>query len=176
MLLLGEAYAFGVVWSFVFQALAMVVLRFKDPRPRESKVPLNIRVGKYEVPIGLTLILAILVISAVANLFTKVTATIGGTVFTAIFFTVFWISERFYEGRQRRTAGTSRTVQRDDGDGSHAAGPWSDKALLQIDCDPVASQPLPGREGAGGNRPGDDKRSRDDSAGDASSGRTLGRP
>ncbi len=37
VLLLGEAYAFGVVWSFVFQALAMVVLRFKDPdraRPR----------------------------------------------------------------------------------------------------------------------------------------------
>ena len=50
VLLLGEAYAFGVVWSFVFQALAMVVLRFKDPRPREFKVPLNVRVGKYEVP------------------------------------------------------------------------------------------------------------------------------
>ena len=31
VLLLGEAYAFGVVWSFVFQALSMVVLRFKDP-------------------------------------------------------------------------------------------------------------------------------------------------
>src|SRR5207249_11332897 len=30
VLLLGEAYAFGVVWSFVFQALSMVVLRFKD--------------------------------------------------------------------------------------------------------------------------------------------------
>ena len=58
MLLLGEAYAFGVVWSFVFKALAMVVLRFKDRRPREFKVPLNIRVGKYEVPIGLGLIFA----------------------------------------------------------------------------------------------------------------------
>src|SRR5262249_39088971 len=31
VLALGEAYAFGVVWSFVFKALAMVVLRFKDP-------------------------------------------------------------------------------------------------------------------------------------------------
>jgi len=28
---LGEAYAFGVVWSFAFKALAMVVLRFKEP-------------------------------------------------------------------------------------------------------------------------------------------------
>ena len=50
VLLLGEAYAFGVVWSFVFKALAMVVLRFKDPQPREFKVPLNIRVGSVEMP------------------------------------------------------------------------------------------------------------------------------
>ena len=28
MIILTEAYAFGVVWSFVFKALAMVVLRF----------------------------------------------------------------------------------------------------------------------------------------------------
>ena len=27
---LGEAYAFGVIWSFAFKALAMLVLRFKD--------------------------------------------------------------------------------------------------------------------------------------------------
>src|SRR5262249_1420160 len=33
VLLLGEAYAFGVVWSFVFKALAMVVLRFKNRSP-----------------------------------------------------------------------------------------------------------------------------------------------
>ncbi len=101
VLLLGEAYAFGVVWSFVFQALAMVVLRFKDPRPREAKVPLNVRVGKYEVPIGLMLILAILLVSAVANLLTKETATIGGLTFTAVFFGIFWASERFYEGKRR---------------------------------------------------------------------------
>ena len=34
MYVLGEAYAFGVVWSFVFKALAMMVLRFKDRSPR----------------------------------------------------------------------------------------------------------------------------------------------
>ena len=101
VLLLGEAYAFGVVWSFVFQALAMVVLRFKDPRPREFKVPLNVRVGRYEVPIGLTLILLILLASAVANLLTKETATVAGLTFTAVFFTIFWLSERYYEGRRR---------------------------------------------------------------------------
>ena len=43
---LGEAYAFGVVWSFVFKTLAMVVLRFRDKSPREYEVPGNIRVRR----------------------------------------------------------------------------------------------------------------------------------
>jgi hypothetical protein len=42
---LGEAYAFGVIWSFVFKTMAMVVLRFKDKTPRQYEVPLNIRLG-----------------------------------------------------------------------------------------------------------------------------------
>src|SRR5207244_10167867 len=41
---LGEAYSFGVIWSFVFKTLAMVILRFKDKSPREYEVPLNIRI------------------------------------------------------------------------------------------------------------------------------------
>ena len=52
VIFLGEAYAFGVVWSFVFQAFSMVVLRFKDTRPREFRVPLNLKLGKVELPIG----------------------------------------------------------------------------------------------------------------------------
>ena len=47
MILLGEAYAFGVVWSFAFKAVSMVVLRFQDRRPREFKVPINIRLGTF---------------------------------------------------------------------------------------------------------------------------------
>ncbi len=65
MFILTEAYAFGVVWSFVFKAMAMVVLRFKDRSPREYKVPLNVRVGNVEVPIGLSLIFVILLFTAV---------------------------------------------------------------------------------------------------------------
>ena len=60
MIVLGEAYAFGVVWSFVFKALAMVVLRFRDRRPREFMVPLNIKIGNVEIPIGLSLIFLVL--------------------------------------------------------------------------------------------------------------------
>jgi hypothetical protein len=95
-LILGEAYAFGVVWSFVFQALSMVVLRFTDPRPREYKVPFNLPIGGgREIPLGLLTIMFILVITALMNLLTKEVATIGGLTFTAVFFTIFMISEHY---------------------------------------------------------------------------------
>src|SRR5207302_2735706 len=95
VLLLGEAYAFGVVWSFVFQALSMVVLRFKDRRPREYKVPLNLRVGGIEVPIGLGLVVLILLVTALVNLMTKEVATVSGLAFTTFFFILFAASERY---------------------------------------------------------------------------------
>lgn len=100
-LLLGEAYAFGVVWSFVFKALAMVVLRFKDRRPREFMVPLNIRVGQVQVPIGLSLILLVLLIVALINLLTKEVATLSGLTFTALFFLTFHYSERLHHKKRR---------------------------------------------------------------------------
>jgi amino acid transporter len=95
VLVLGEAYAFGVIWSFVFKSLAMVILRFKDPRPRQFQVPLNVRVAGYDVPIGLTLIFLVLAASAVVNLFTKATATEWGLGFTATFLTLFLVTERY---------------------------------------------------------------------------------
>lgn len=93
-LVLGEAYAFGVVWSFVFQAVAMVVLRFRDTRPRGFKVPLNIPLGKTELPLGLGLILVVLLACAVLNFLTKEVATVGGLIFSAVFFVMFTITER----------------------------------------------------------------------------------
>src|ERR1700745_2534240 len=92
---LGEAYSFGVVWSFVFKALSMVVLRFKDRTPREYKVPLNVRIRGVEIPIGLILIFLVLLAAAVLNFFTKEVATISGLIFTAGFLTVFVLSERY---------------------------------------------------------------------------------
>ncbi|MFN4259947.1 MAG: APC family permease [Gemmataceae bacterium] len=94
MVLLGEAYAFGVVWSFVFQAMAMTVLRFKNPKPRDYRVPLNLRLGSVEIPFGLITVLMILLITATLNYFTKEVAAIGGTLFTILFFILFTISER----------------------------------------------------------------------------------
>jgi amino acid transporter len=97
MVILGEAYAFGVVWSFVFKALAMVVLRFKDKTPREFKVPLNFHVGGVEVPFGLIMIFLILLSTALLNLFTKEVATVGGLAFTIVFLSVFMVSEHYHE-------------------------------------------------------------------------------
>lgn len=100
-LLLGEAYAFGVVWSFVFQALSMVVLRFTDPRPREFKVPLNFKVGSVEIPVGLLLVMGVLLVTAALNFLTKEVATVSGLVFTGMFFTIFFISEQIHHYRRK---------------------------------------------------------------------------
>ena len=90
---LGEAYAFGVIWSFAFKGLAMLVLRFKDKSPREWKVPFNIKLDGNEIPVGLGLIAAALFSVAGINLITKEVATIWGLSFTIVFFTIFTVSE-----------------------------------------------------------------------------------
>lgn len=104
MILLGEAYAFGVIWSFLFNALSMLVLRFKDKREREFKVPLNIRFGDVELPVGLCFVFLVLGSTAVINLFTKQVATIGGLTFASLFMTVFMVTEKFTHNRRRGTA------------------------------------------------------------------------
>jgi amino acid transporter len=97
--LLGEAYAFGVMWSFSMKGLAVLVLRFTEPGKREYRVPLNLRIGKTEIPIGLGLITLTLISLCVINLFTKEVATISGLAFTVAFFAVFEISEKITKRR-----------------------------------------------------------------------------
>jgi len=109
VMLLGEAYAFGVVWSFAMKALAVLVLRFKQPGAREWKVPLNFRLGRTELPVGLALITAILFLLAVANVVTKKVATISGASFTLAFFVVFELSEKY---NRRRISTQSREMEK----------------------------------------------------------------
>ena len=91
--LLGEAYAFGVVWSFFFKSLGVLVLRFKRS-DQEYKTPFNLRFGRREVPLGLITITLALFLVACANLFTKQVATIFGLLLTLLLFVVFTVSER----------------------------------------------------------------------------------
>jgi len=99
---LGEAYAFGVMWSFAMKGLAVLVLRYKQPGEREFRVPLNLKVRNIEIPLGLGIITITLFALCVINLFTKQVATLSGVAFTIIFFAVFTTSEKMT--RRRTTA------------------------------------------------------------------------
>jgi amino acid transporter len=93
IIILGEAYAFGVIWSFAMKGLAVLVLRFTEPGRRSFQVPVNIRLGRAEIPMGLAFVTVVLFATAIVNLFTKEIATISGVAFTACLFTVFTVSE-----------------------------------------------------------------------------------
>ena len=105
---LGEAYAFGVIWSFTFNALAMLVLRWKYKGERGWKVPPNLRIGGREIPLGLISVFMVLLSTALVNLFTKSVATVSGVAFAATFFVIFSISER---QNQKRHALTDRQMR-----------------------------------------------------------------
>jgi amino acid transporter len=91
--LLGEAYAFGVVWSFALKALGVLVLRYQR-HDQEYKMGWNIHIAGKEIPIGLGLTTSTLFLVAIANLFSKKIATIYGVSFTILLYTLFMISER----------------------------------------------------------------------------------
>src|SRR5262245_38575954 len=78
---LGEAYAFGVMWSFAMKGIAVLVLRYKHHGGREFRVPLNPRIAGFELPLGLGLITLALVALCAINLVTKQVATISGVSF-----------------------------------------------------------------------------------------------
>ena len=102
--LLGEAYAFGVMWSFFMKALSVLMLRYKRPEGREWKVPLNFRIRNIEIPVGLGMITIALFLLATVNVLTKKAATISGTLFTLVFFAVFVASERYHRRRSQAHA------------------------------------------------------------------------
>lgn len=101
--LLANMYAFGVIWSFVLNGVAVLVLRYTQPEGREFKVPLNLRIGKTEIPFGVAAITLVLLSIAIVNLFTKPTATVAGVIFSGLLYTGFEVSERRIQ-RKRREA------------------------------------------------------------------------
>jgi amino acid transporter len=117
MFVLGEAYAFGVIWSFVFKTLSVLILRYKDKYHRLWRMPLNLKWfrpwGK-DFPLGLALTFTILFATAVINLFTKQVATISGISFTLALFVIFEISEKI------------------NGQAQHAYGEEPEKFNLQL--------------------------------------------
>jgi len=90
---LGEAYAFGIVWSFFLKALSVLVLRFQR-HDQEYKTPFNFSFRGKEIPFGLAVTTLVLFLVAMANLFSKRVATLSGISFTLLLFTIFTISEK----------------------------------------------------------------------------------
>ena len=91
---LANLYAFGVIWSFAMNGLAVLVLRYTKPGHRDFQVPFNFYVRGVQVPVGLILITLTLFLIAVTNLFTKPVATMAGGAFSILLYIVFTISER----------------------------------------------------------------------------------
>src|SRR5438477_1763991 len=106
---LANLYAFGVIWSFAMNGLAVLVLRYTVPGQREFQVPFNLRIRGVQVPIGLGLITLTLFLIAVTNLFTKPIATMAGGVFSVLLYVVFTISEK----RAKRRGGGASHVDMD---------------------------------------------------------------
>src|SRR5579871_3046838 len=91
---LANLYAFGVIWSFAMNGLAVLVLRYTKPGARDFQVPLNFTIKGVHIPLGLALITLTLLAIAVINLFTKPIATLAGGAFSILLFIVFTISEK----------------------------------------------------------------------------------
>src|SRR6266850_1082186 len=53
---LANLYAFGVIWSFAMNGLAVLVLRYTSPGQREFQVPFNFTIRGVQIPVGLGLI------------------------------------------------------------------------------------------------------------------------
>lgn len=98
--MLGEAYAFGVVWSFLLKSVGVLVLRFQR-HDQEYKTPFNLHIRGVEIPVGLGVTTLILFFVAIANLFSKRVATTYGIIFTLVVFAVFTISERINARKKR---------------------------------------------------------------------------
>lgn len=137
VLLLGEAYAFGVVWSFVFMSLSMVILRFRRPDlPREYKVPFNVKLPNgVEIPFGLLFVCLVLTLAAISNLLTKEVATIGGLAFTTCFMIVFSISEHINRRKHPQADGHHEHLEQFNvktTDEANAAGLGLDKPYTKL--------------------------------------------
>ena len=166
VLTLGEAYAFGVVWSFVFMSMSMLVLRFKRPGHREYEVPFNIKVGRYDIPLGMTADLP-----GPGDLRDRQPADQGGGHDHG-----HPLHGRLLRGLLGQRAGpptsgrhgpprAPRAVQPERGRPAQRGLAEPDPALPQAGGDPLAAQPGHAREVPRRDRPRDDGRRRHDRLG-----------
>src|SRR5262249_39597103 len=76
---------------------------FTHPEGRDYRVPLNVKIGKIEIPVGVGLITLVLLLIALVNLVTKPKATVAGVVFSFVLFCAFVVSEKFSRKSETHT-------------------------------------------------------------------------
>ena len=178
VILLGEAYAFGVVWSFAFKTLSMMVLRFKDRTPARLQGPLQSphrqsgdpdRPG-HHLPHRLRL-----GPGEPADEGSRHDQRSWPSL--RRFLTVFVVTEYINEHR-RRGAKHEHLEQFNQQVLSEikAGGFWAHQALPQAGGHPLAAQLVHARKGPGGERPQHDRRRRDDGQNAGSRRRDRHRP
>jgi magnesium transporter len=91
---LARAYAVGIVWSAVLKALALIRYRFSRPGPRAYHVPLNVRVGGREWPLGMILTAAAVAVPGLVLLLAGDPASIAGVALVAGVAIMLVVSER----------------------------------------------------------------------------------
>ncbi len=143
--LLGEAYAFGVVWSFVLKTLGMVILRLRGgDRDRPYRVPLNLKIAGRDVPLGIMFTFALLLVAAVVNLLTKEVATVAGLAFTAGLLSILSASD-WYSRRQRGGGDAPKYIEQFNAEEL----PDLTRESLAVTRPEVAAVAVPSAEGAG---------------------------
>lgn len=138
---LGEAYAFGVIWSFVSQTAAVMMLRWKKRQSRDFEVPLNLTIKGVHIPIGIFLVFLTLLVLAITNFFTKTVATKWGVIFTGLCYGVLEFSEAY---TRRKTGKDAKhhlervNIQLEDTATAEGIGCVHDHRILVATRDPTS--------------------------------------
>ena len=94
ILVLGATYVFAVIWSIAIKGLVVTRLRWKEPGERQFRVPLNIKMGQNEIPVGLILITVTIATIGLVRLFVDEVGTVSGIALTLVGFGLFMLYER----------------------------------------------------------------------------------
>jgi len=96
---LARAYAVGLVWSAFLKAAALVRFRSLRPEKRAYRMPLNLRLGAREWPLGLIALAVLPALAGLSILFTLDPPSIAGALLLASLTLVLTSSERIVSAR-----------------------------------------------------------------------------
>jgi len=92
VVVLAATYAFCIIWTFAIQGFIVLRLRYAEPGVREFRVPLNLRIGRIEIPVGLCVLTIFLAAVGFAGLFGI--GSIEGTICILLGLSAFAICEQ----------------------------------------------------------------------------------